>query len=245
MVARHRDDGARDTEMCYAEIAEARGLPAHEGGLSMTDHASRKGAATHTRSVFTSSTGEEERYFKMIDHAMERKRNTVISNGKPAHAVYLIYTFLKNANQSVKIYTGRLMQEFSGVKAYADPKIAEAAIRFLRKENSILSIVIVGEADLASDQTIRNHPLVAAICNADIRGMLTVSKGSRSDWENLKNHFMVMDETAARVEVDTDKAEAYVNFGDERFARLVSSVFDSFEERSERLLQFPNLQAAV
>ena len=63
--AKHRDDDARDTEMCYAEIAEARGLPAHEEGLSMTDHASRKGAATHTRSVFTSSTGEEERYFKM------------------------------------------------------------------------------------------------------------------------------------------------------------------------------------
>ena len=94
-----------------------------------------------SRSIFpVQAAKEEERlYFEMIDAALEARDDKLISNGKPAHAVYLLNKFLASAERSVRIYTGKLSRAFGGILAYADPELARSAIQFLQKENSSLS----------------------------------------------------------------------------------------------------------
>lgn len=193
------------------------------------------------RSIFPAGAagGEERLYFKMIDASLESREDRVISNGKPAHAVYLINKLLACARRSVRIYTGRLSRTFDGVLAYADPVIARSAITFLGKEGSELSIVIADEPDVEPGQPLRDHPFLKAILDADIRGKLRVSKANEADRERFQYHFIVVDDEAMRIEIDTEKAQAYVNFGNAPFGKQLRGVFDEFERNGAPLLPVP------
>ena len=197
---------------------------------------------SEVRSIFQAEAAHEEEqlYFKMIDSVLKDQENKIISNGKPAHAVYLIHKFLANAEKKVRIYTGRLSQTFNGVQAYADPVIANSAIGFLRKENSELSIIIADDPDVPDGKPIEAHPLLSAIGDADIKGSIKVWKGKPSDWEEFRYHFIVMDDHALRIEVDTEKAEAFVNFSDPKFALQLSRRFSYLKNNSNHLVTIPN-----
>lgn len=197
------------------------------------------------RNIFPVNTAkdEEQMYFQMIDRAMLAKEDNSISNGKSAHAVYLLYKFLAEAQQSVRIYTGNLMQVFDNVLTYAEPELVKSAISFLGKENSKLSIIIVDEPDVEKGQKIEEHPLLAAILKAEsdgyIKGEVGVSRGVQEDWEGFGYHFTVMDDEAMRIEVDIKKAKAYVNFGNPDLSKRLANLFDKFERNSKELLSIP------
>ena len=200
---------------------------------------------TEPRSIFPvrNADDEEQLYFKMIDTSMAVKEKKIISNGKPAHAVYLLYKFLTEAQQSVRIYTGNLMRVFDDVLAYAEPELVRSAISFLGKENSKLSIIIVDEPDVDEGQEIGEHPLLAAISEAQrdghIKGKVKVSRGTQEDWEGFEYHFAVMDGEAMRLEVKPNKAQAYVKFGDRDLSKRLADLFDTFEGNSKELLLIP------
>ena len=193
------------------------------------------------RSIFPadSAGGEERLYFNMIDAALKSREDRIISNGKPAHAVYLINKLLECAQRSVRIYTGRLSRTFDGVLAYADPVIAMSAIAFLGKEGSELSIVIADEPDVEPGRPLRDHPFLKTILDADIRGEVRVSKAEETDRERFQYHFLVVDDEAMRIEIDTKKAQAYVNFGNPPFGQQLRRVFDEFERNGTPLLPVP------
>ena len=196
------------------------------------------------RSIFPieKASEEEKLYFCMVDDALENNTDKAFSNGKAAHAIYLIYKFLVSAQQSIRIYTGRLSQAFDGINAYADPVLADAAIKFLSKEGSRLSIIIADNIDVGSGQSSDEHPLLAAIKKADIKGSVKVSQENKTAGnESLSPyHFIVMDDTAVRVETDTEKGEAYVNFRDPDVGRLLTEMFDLSEKRkSTELISLP------
>ena len=194
-----------------------------------------------SRSIFPVETAEEEErlYFEMINAALEARENKLISNGKPAHAVYLLNKFLASAERSVRIYTGKLSRTFNGVLAYADSELARSAVQFLQKENSSLSIIIAGDPDVEEGQSIENHPLLAAISTAAISGSVNVSRGNSDDWEGFHYHFIVMDEEAVRVEYDTNKARAFVNFGYAETGARLARLFDAYQRDSTPLLSLP------
>ena len=194
-----------------------------------------------TRSIFPVETAEvdERLYFEMINTALEARENKLISNGKPAHAVYLLNKFLASAERSVRIYTGKLSRVFDGVLAYGDPQLARSAIQFLQKENSSLSIMIAEDPDVEEGQSIEDHPLLAAISKAAIRGSVNVSRGNPDDLEGFNYHFIVMDEEAARVEYDTDKVQAFVNFGYSETGARLARLFDAYQRNSTPLLSLP------
>ena len=195
---------------------------------------------TEPRSIFAAdgANDEERQYFKMIDSAFSAKNDRVISNGRPAHAVYLLHKFLDNAKSSVKILSGSLSRTFDGVLAYADPEMANAAIKFLGRQNSRLSILIVDDIDVGPEQGALDHPLLAAIERAEISGRVTVAKADTKNWGG-DFHFIVMDETASRVEYDTENAQAFVNLGDSGFASQLARAFDFFEPNSVPLYSKP------
>ncbi len=199
-------------------------------------HAENTATMMDIRSVFLNPTDEERGYFDMIDKVAAMPSNEVISNGKPAHAVYLVHKFLESAQHTVKICTGRLARQMAGVLAYADPKIAEAAIRFLRKEGSELTIMVIGndgiDVDVGQDES--QHPLLLALGEAknDIVGTFRVlRRKSGMPSLGIEDHFMVKDGTAVRIEVDTEKAEAYVNFEDEKFGETLTHIFDLLQAK--------------
>ena len=197
--------------------------------------------STDARNIFVSATDEEKLYFQMIDEALAAADGSnTISNGKPAHAVYILDTFLRNAQEHVRICTGTLAQTFNGVLAYRNPTLIESAKQFLGRPETRLSIIVMETLDVPDGQPVEQHPLLAALDAGDGEGV-RVSKLRGGD-PDFNHHFVVMDEDALRVEVNPDEAEAFVIFGDEEFAGGLAGLFDSIEKDCEQL--FPRLHAA-
>ena len=186
------------------------------------------GDLTPARSIFDNATEEEERYFRMIDTSAESEQEKIISNSVPAHAVYIIHKLLSIAQEKVDICTGSLRRSFKGVCAYADPELATAAIDFVNRGGR-LRIVILNEPDLDEGQSLGQHPLLMALSEADFQedGRVAVYKNSKEEVaQATPYHFIVMDDKAVRLEIDPEKAEAYVSFNHKEAGKGLSDSFD-------------------
>ncbi len=184
------------------------------------------------------ATDEDRAYFRLIDDALRYKANRKIRNGKPAHTVYLLNKFFSCAQRNVRIYTGRLSRSVGSRRGYADPEIVKSAIEFLRKKDSRLSIVILGEPDVDPGQPIDSHPLLSAISQAEgIRGTVCVSRGDPREWKEFPYHFLIMDSEAARIEFDGNCTDAAARFGDAHFVGRLVRIFDEFERSGTPLLR--------
>ena len=202
------------------------------------------------RSIFLNPTEEEELYIRAIDNVFQKDSKQVISNSKSGHAVYLIHKFLENAVRSVKICTGRLAREVGGVSAYGDPKLAESAIKFLRKPDVQLSIIILDERghDLGEGKGLDSHPFLKRICEESptLKGTLTAYQVSQDWYKKLafRHHFLVMDDIALRLEMhekraDTSSTKAIATLHDKEFAESVADVFAWIRGNSTCLLTIP------
>ena len=194
------------------------------------------------RSIFpiAKASEEEQAYFKAVDAVFESKEDRIISNGEPAHAVYILYKLLERAERKVGIYTGRLTQTFNGVLAYGDAVLAESAAKFLSRENSDLTIVIAGKPDVPDGRPIEEHPFLAALSKRQIRGKLKVAEASDADREEVDFHFVVVDNEAVRVETDIAAGKAYANFGKPNFAAKYGEFFSLVEADSKTLFSLPS-----
>ena len=196
--------------------------------------------------VFDKSVwGEDERrYFGIIDQACKEKKDALLSNGRPEHAVYLIHKFLENAQQHVRLLTGQLSRTLDGVEVYKNPHIIKAALTFLAKEDTALSVISENDIDVPGPS--QDHPFIQEVTSAkergDIQGSLKVYRESEEHKTilreaNFSYHWMVMDEQAYRLEKDKDKATAFVNFGDKDRATRLANLFDSIAVRSRVLCE--------
>ena len=178
---------------------------------------------------------DEQTYFGIINEAMTTEEHRVISNGKPAHAVYLIFKFLECATQSVKIYTGSLKRVLKGnINAYADATVINAAIEFLRKSGTSLSIVIADELDVNEDQSVADHPFVKRIGESKLPGEFSVFQETDKH-SDFPEHLLIMDDKAVRVELDPDDTKALVSFGDPELLSLVNKLFDDIKSGCKQL----------
>ncbi len=181
---------------------------------------------------------DERAYRRLVDDALRYKVNRKIINRKPAHAVYVLRRFFECARNDVRIYTGRLSRSIGNVRAYADPEIVAAAVEFLRREESRLSIVILGAPDVDPGQPLESHPLLAAISEAEgIRGTVCVSRGDLREWKDFPYHFIIMDREAVRIEFDGNSVDAALRFGDAHFVSRLVRIYDEFEQNGSSLLR--------
>ena len=178
---------------------------------------------------------DERRYFEHVNEALECEEYKVISNGKAEHAAYIIHKFLTRARTTVRIFSGRLSRTYNGVSVYGNRHITKAAASFLAAEGRTLRIVLQDELDLHEGQTPADHPLVVAAQelqeNRGLRGSLEIRQASKAAMDyltenNYRNHWMIMDEHAYRLETNTEKAGAHVNFADPRTAGALAAIFD-------------------
>ena len=181
-------------------------------------------------------TEEERFYFEYVDEKLDAKENVGISNGKPIHAVYLIEGFLSRATQQVRLFSGKLSRTSeSGTPIYADPHVAAAALKFLSKEGSRLTVVLEKDIDVEAEQSVEDHPLVNEILAAkernEVAGTFELCQISDEalqflDRHEVHNHLMILDEQAYRIETDLEEFKAHVNFGDTKSAGILANLFD-------------------
>ena len=172
----------------------------------------------------------ERAYFNAINEGLEGPRNLLFSNGKAEHAAYLIEKFLANAQKIVRIFSGKLTRNFNGVDIYMSAHIVDAARKLLDNQGEI-KIVVQHEVDVERGTKWKDHPFLCACINAGMPED-SVRKISPDCIETLRNegvlcHWMTMDDHAYRLEVDTTRAEAMVNFKDPEMVRPLASIFDN------------------
>ena len=195
-------------------------------------------AEAPARSIFVEPTEEEQLYIDMVDRAVDSMDTRVISNGRAGHAVYLLCKFMEIAQRRVSICTGELKRTFNGVKAYAEPKLAKSAVSFLRRGGE-LGIVILDAPDLDGDETIHDHPFLAALSSADIgEGKVTVGQLDMELPEPVF-HYAVVDGRTVRAEVNPQQAEAYAKLWDPNTGSALDSLFEAQMQRSKPLFSLP------
>jgi hypothetical protein len=170
---------------------------------------------------------DKSEYFKLIDKCAETQETFTIPNSEPKHAIYLLKTLFKNANFAIRIFTGRL---FEGV--YGNEDLKEEARNFLRKDaNNSVRIAYQEPLDIT------NCAFIQTILNDEHR------KGSLKVWNanekfnDLNNHFAVMDERAFRFETDHTNTKAIANFGDPENAKRLVDFFDKISENSSIVIE--------
>ena len=190
---------------------------------------------------------DERAYYRLIDDAAMRLSNQMISNGKPDHAVYLIVKFLTTAKRTVRIYSGRLSRYLGDVPVYADEELLRAVRTFLSRQKTRL--LIVTQHPLDTDET-GSHPLINVVQqmrdNGELGGVLEFREATDDALEFFRradyaHHWQLMDEQAYRLEHDTDRAKAHVNFGTQEIASVLARLFDTVLLRNSPDLRISRL----
>ena len=179
-----------------------------------------------------STWGDDEKlYFNQIDLALEESLNLPLSNGKPAHAVYLIDKLLRNATKNIRLYSGNLRQVWDDIDVYRHEVILDA-VSVLLKRGADLFIILEEDIDGGS---VMEHPLVRSAFKWNdeglLKGLLDIRQADQSsiaylEERDFNHHWMVMDEQAYRLEADTGDIKAHVNFGDEVVGEALTKIFD-------------------
>lgn len=217
-------------------------MPPDDNTTTNDDDTTNAVPNTPNRSV-APEDADEQAYYRLIDDAATRLSNQMISNGKPSHAVYLIRKFLTTARCTVRIYSGALSRYLDDVPVYADERLLLAVRTFLGRQNTRL--LIVTQEQLDTDEK-GSHPLIDIVeqmqDKGELGGVLEVCQATdnaleffrRADYEH---HWQLMDEQAYRLEHDTDRAKAHVNFGTPQIAGALVRLFDAVLLRESQVVR--------
>ena len=182
----------------------------------------------------TQALSDDERfYFRYVDRMISQNRDEWLSNAKPAHAVYIMARFFDHACETIRIFTGNLKTHQDDFPVWGNAGVIAAAKRFLGNPGTQL-LVVTEESDLDAEST-ESHPLIAALIkfadSDEAKGRAVVATAHANAIKFLNDHdacrhFMLMDNTAIRLETDPEKTQAHVNFGNEKFADGYADLFD-------------------
>ena len=190
-------------------------------------------------------SGDERRYFQLVDEALARMENRIISNGRVEHAAYIIHKFLTHATGRLRVFSGKLSRTYNGFSVYGNDAIIDAACAFLARPDRELTVVVEHGLDLEPDETTEDHPLVRAIRRKQnqLQGTIEIRRASQPDVKylrdkNFSNHWMIMDDHAYRLETNLEKAGAHVNFADRETAGALAKIFDTIlYRRADQLVR--------
>ena len=194
-------------------------------------------------------------YFNFVNRVMREKSDMPFSNGRPLHAIYLIHEFFRNAEREMRLFSGNLARRVKGdervdknMRVYSDPYIIDAVKDFLSREGADLKIVIEKPLDVDKGQDLESHPLVHAVKSLRDEGGLkgnfklcqvnpsvTNAAGDNSTHPN-RQHLMLMDKSAFRIEIDHEKSEAYVCVNDKNLSKILVDFFDETLYKNGKLL---------
>ena len=194
-------------------------------------------------SIFAYMEREGESFYAdYVDRAMKEKRDVTFGNGRPLHAVYLIYKFFMQAQREVRLFSGQLLRRVpegrlddEGLPVYGNVSVLRAIRRFLGQKDTHLKVVLANNLDVGENQGIEDHPLVKTVVDLQNDGLLN----GRCDIEQLDAgylrqlqddgvgyHMVLMDQSAYRLETGPDAAEALVNVNDKDMTKKLAFFYD-------------------
>ena len=175
-----------------------------------------------------SLTEEERAYRKHIDRCALEALDLPIKNSRASHACYLMTKMFSLASKHVYLYTGKLVRRVGDDDVYASKELLAAVRSFLKRSgNPKLQIVVQGEVDGGT----ADHPLVLEVeklfNEEELKGRLEIRKAADGS-ADISSHFMVMDMSAYRIELEPEPSCAAVaNFGDAKCAKMVGKYFET------------------
>lgn len=171
-------------------------------------------------------TMEIARFRELVDRCARTRLDCVIPNGSPVHARILIAKLFETALQHVAIVSGHLTDRTSdGEDIYGDADVVTSARHFLCRPNSQLEIVL----DTTVDRGTSNRFLVEVVNDPSRLGVVTLFDATNAISKMHSPHFMVTDALAYRHEMSPAGIQALANFGDEKRAKLLQSLFDNLK----------------
>jgi hypothetical protein len=171
-------------------------------------------------------SNEYNEYIALIDKCAENSENFTIPNSEKRHAAYLIKTLFKKAQSTIRIFTGSL---FEGV--YGDKSLQEEARKFLRRDaNNSVNIVYQESIDIDKSSFIQT-----IIQDEQKKGAIKIWRANEK-FQDINNHFVVMDDTAFRFETDHANTKAIANFGDHENAIRLVDIFGRISQNSSPIL---------
>lgn len=195
-------------------------------------------------------TESECQYYELVRKCSGSRQDTNLSNSKSSHAIFLINELIRTATSTVKIYSGQLLQKTPGEdpqKLFSNTYIIDAVNRFLLTDTPEIKrfdIVVETGVDGGWDR----HPLVLSIqklfksrkLNATCSIRDLTEQGSKLlDEHGANNHFVVSDDSAFRLEIDSKQHKAIANFGDVKLASKLGRSFDLIHlKHSKELIRF-------
>lgn len=200
----------------------------------------------HLISIFDDSQPADhdtKLYFELIDRLAKKPKDLLVSNGLPEHAAYLIFTLLENAKKNIALYTSTLAKAIGGVRIFSDTNIINAAVNFLETPNTTLQILVSDQLELAEGLEPKDHPFVNAIVSdKNVHGSFGISRIS-DDSMKFQYPFLVVDESAFRVELEPSEARAVANFNEPKFATRLNKLFQHLAQSATPLL--PGMPGAL
>lgn len=168
-------------------------------------------------------------YHSMIDTCAKEGRNQPISNGLAEHAVYLMTKMFSEAKKHVRLFSKYLPDEVTRdsvkIPVYDKDELISAAVSFLEKDGTRLDILVQGDSEkIPSRSFVRS--LKEKKENGEIKGVVEIRQANYKT-SSIENHFMVMDSSGYRLELDHEQTKAVANFGDSVFASKLADVFDN------------------
>ena len=189
-------------------------------------------------SAFDESTwnDKERSYFESVDVAMREKLSIPFNNGRPLHAVYLIYNFFLYAQREIRLFSDSLLRKATmapdeGMLVYSDPHVLDAVKCFLEKSDVRLKMIVSKDVD----ESMETHPLLNMIESLKregvLKGQCTLHRLDEKDlriMEDREKYFnlLLMDDKAYRIELVPGTAKSYVCANDEKMTRKLTGVFD-------------------
>jgi len=155
-------------------------------------------------------------YKNLVLEAYRHNDNFDIENSDIDHAKFLSFLLINKANKNIRLVTGQLKEAF-----YGDEKIKKAFEDAIKRKVKIDIVIDTSEPD----------------CKKFIEIMKSKPKVTLAKLKNnirVKNHFLISDESAFRIESPHNKKEfkdnqvkGMVNFNNPDLAKKIAELFDT------------------
>ena len=160
-------------------------------------------------------------YFEFIREQINKPHgddvNTLISNGTPRHAVFIIAHFIENSKDKVRVLSRCLKRKSDlaeGISLWANENVISSVLKFLSQEERHFTLIVEDEIDSNNGEP---HELLKAIHEAEcLKGTFELRKPNREDLESARSvNYLIRDNLSIRVVTSPSpvSANAKVGFG--------------------------------
>lgn len=154
-------------------------------------------------------------YRKKVRIAASERSGTLLYNSSLIHAAVLTEALFENADDCVRILSGKL-----NAHVYGQSGVIEKARLFLADPNHRIMVLLESPQDLDK----KDHPFYTAFeSNDDVEFRAMGDSFIPPDY-----HFTVMDDDSYRFEKDKNEPNAIAAFGNKETARNLTEIFDIF-----------------